>query len=367
MSLIDEVKSRSQEIKTDSYSMSINEIVSLYKEDELLLRPEFQRHFRWTPEQKSRFIESVLLGIPIPPIFVGQEESGKWELIDGLQRVSTLLHLMGELKDEDGTKKEPLVLSKPKLLPSLEKNAWIGQEKDGVYEIPVDIKLKLKRARLDINIIIETNSSVAKYELFQRLNTGGSFATDQEIRNCLLIMVNKEFYKWFLSLKDDENFMNAISVSERLLDEQYELELATRFLVFRKINADDIPRIGDLASFLDDEIIKTAQDSTFNCPLEKEIFRKVFAKLHDVLQDEAFRRYDRRKKKVVGPFIISVFEIMALGLGYHYNNIDKITNDDIIRIHRSIFANPKPLSVSGMSAATRLAQTIRIGRESFNG
>jgi uncharacterized protein with ParB-like and HNH nuclease domain len=119
MSLLEEINAKSKEIATDSYSMSINELVSMYKEGDLMIRPEFQRHFRWSEEQKSRFIESLLLGIPIPPIFVEQDGKGKWELIDGLQRVSTILSVMGELKDETG-KIEPLVLSKTKFLPSLE-------------------------------------------------------------------------------------------------------------------------------------------------------------------------------------------------------------------------------------------------------
>ena len=364
MGLVEEVKEKSQEIKTNSYSMSVNEIASLYKEGDLTLRPEFQRHFRWSLEQKSRFIESVLLGIPIPPIFVGQDENGKWELIDGLQRISTLLNFMGELKNENNEKIKPLVLSKPKLLPSLENNTWVQQ--DDAKELPLEIRLKLKRARLDINIILENNDSSAKYELFQRLNTGGSLATSQEIRNCLLIMVNKQFYTWFLSLGNDENFINSISLSDRLIDEQYEFELITRFLILKRKNIVEIPKIDDISSYLDDEIIKLATDCTFDYKQEEEIFRNVFKKLYTALQDECFKKYDTKKNKTVGAFIISVFEIMALGLGFNYGIIDKITNENIVRIHHDLFADPVPLNVIGMRASTRLGITIKTGRELFS-
>ena len=364
MGLIEDVKEKSQEIKSDSYSMSVNELASLYKEGDLTLRPEFQRHFRWTLEQKSRFVESVLLGIPIPPIFVGQDENGKWELIDGLQRVSTLLNLMGELKDENNKKIKPLVLSKTKLLPSLEKRSWVLQ--DNALELPSEIKLKLKRARIDINIILENNKGSAKYELFQRLNTGGSLATNQEIRNCLLIMVNKKFYNWFLSLKDDDNFINTISLSERLIDEQYELELITRFLVLKNVNTELLSKIEDLSSFLDEEIIKIAMSKRFAYKQEEEIFKTVFEKLNNALQDEVFKKYDEKKQKTVGSFIISVFEIMALGIAYHYDKIRKITNKDIVRIHHNIFSKEKPLDVIGMRASTRLGITIKTGRDRFN-
>lgn len=72
-SLLEQVKKQSKTIATDSYSMSVGELLGMYKEKELILRPEFQRFFRWSDAQKSRLIESVLLGIPLPSIFVSQK------------------------------------------------------------------------------------------------------------------------------------------------------------------------------------------------------------------------------------------------------------------------------------------------------
>jgi hypothetical protein len=77
-------------IRTDGYSMSIGEWISLYERSEIDIHPEFQRFFRWSPKQKSRLIESILLGIPIPQIFVAQREDGVWDVVDGLQRLSTI-------------------------------------------------------------------------------------------------------------------------------------------------------------------------------------------------------------------------------------------------------------------------------------
>jgi uncharacterized protein with ParB-like and HNH nuclease domain len=76
MSLQNEIDLKIKEISTDGYPMSIGEIISLYKENEMDIHPEFQRFFRWTIEQKSRLIESILLGIPIPSVFVAQREDG---------------------------------------------------------------------------------------------------------------------------------------------------------------------------------------------------------------------------------------------------------------------------------------------------
>src|SRR4051794_34994136 len=98
MSLKSEVDSKRREISADNLSMSIGEILNLYKDHELDIHPEFQRVFRWGKQQKSRLIESLLLGIPLPPIYVAVSEEGVWEVIDGVQRLSTIFEFMGDLK-----------------------------------------------------------------------------------------------------------------------------------------------------------------------------------------------------------------------------------------------------------------------------
>jgi hypothetical protein len=364
VNLIEEIKKESQEIATDSYSMSIGELVSLYKEGEINIRPEFQRYFRWTSSQKTRLIESILLGIPVPPIFVQQNSDGKWELIDGLQRVSTFLELMGELKDGKGNKKGPFVLTKTKHLPSLQGCSWINRQ-DSKKELPEEVRIKIKRARIDVNIVLEKiDNATVKYELFQRLNTGGSLATEQEIRNCLLSMTNNKFYLWILSLKDNDDFITSTNLSERLIEEQYDVELLCRFFVLKRIELSELSQIDDLSSFLDDKIISLAQDPLFDLSLEKDVFAEVFSKLNAALTENAFKKYDTKKQKAVGSFLISVFEIMALGLGYHYDKINAISNEDIVQAHQSIFSGKSSIS-TGMRASSRLSKTVKTGRALF--
>jgi len=95
----------------------------------------FQRLFRWNIGQKSRLIESLLLGIPLPSIFVFEKESGSWEPIDGLQRISTVLEFMGKLRDPDGGLAPPSILEGTKYLRSLRNAVW---EASGlISEVPV--------------------------------------------------------------------------------------------------------------------------------------------------------------------------------------------------------------------------------------
>ena len=153
MSLDQEIKARRAEIHSDGYPMSIGELINLCRDDELDLHPAFQRFYRWSAEQKSRLIESMFLGIPIPSIFVSQREDGVWDVIDGLQRLSTILELVGELRKEDGRKLPPLVLKKTRYLPSLEGKKWEDEDPD--LAIGSANQLIIRRSKIDVKIILQ--------------------------------------------------------------------------------------------------------------------------------------------------------------------------------------------------------------------
>ena len=111
-----EVEKTKNSLSTDRLDMSFGEIMSMYEREEIIIDPAFQRLFRWSNEQQTRFIESLVLGIPIPPIFVAETREGKWELVDGLQRISTVLSFFGLLKTTPD--KNKWTLSEGKLVPS---------------------------------------------------------------------------------------------------------------------------------------------------------------------------------------------------------------------------------------------------------
>lgn len=160
--LSDKIKELKKEIVSDSYSMSIGELISLYNDEELDIHPRFQRLFRWSSYQKTRFIESILLNIPIPPIFVSQNEEGVWDVIDGVQRLSTIFQFVGKLKDQYGNTVDKLVLEGTKALPELEGLYW---EADSPFEsvLPKDVKLDFKRSRIVVNIVKkESDTSCSK-------------------------------------------------------------------------------------------------------------------------------------------------------------------------------------------------------------
>ena len=198
MGLDQEIMERRAEVRSDGYAMSIGELINLYRDGELDIHPEFQRFYRWSSEQKSRLVESILLGIPIPSIFVSQREDGVWDVIDGLQRLSTIFELVGELRDSYGRRIPALTLSRTKYLPSLEGKRWKG-DSDSSTIGPAN-QLLIRRSKIDVKIILRESSESTKYELFQRLNSGGTKLSSQELRNAILVMVNPETYRWIDNL-----------------------------------------------------------------------------------------------------------------------------------------------------------------------
>ncbi|MFI8146340.1 DUF262 domain-containing protein, partial [Acinetobacter sp. ABJ_C5_2] len=95
--LVTIIEEKVSKIHTTHLDVSFNEILDMYQSNELNISPDFQRLFRWSNGKQSRFIESLILEMPVPPIYVIELDDGKYELIDGLQRISSYLHLRGEL------------------------------------------------------------------------------------------------------------------------------------------------------------------------------------------------------------------------------------------------------------------------------
>jgi len=365
MNLEDEIREKSQEIATESLSMSVGELASLYKDGELDIHPEFQRYYRWTLEQKSKLIESLLLGIPIPPIFVSQTEKGRWDVVDGLQRMSTIFQLLGILKKDDTNLVEPLVLTKTKYLANLEGKSWDAEEE--MNALPDSAKLIIKRSRIDVKIVLNKSDAASKYELFQRLNTGGSLATDQEVRNCILIMANHSFFSWLQDLGNYPSYKKCLPLSEKSLVEQFDLELIVRFMVLRRLGAEDLVNIGDLGPFLTEKIVALATSHGFDPKEEEEIFKKTFSLLAESLGEDSFKKFDLEKNRTGGPVLISFFEVIAIGLAFWINSSGySISNEEVVEKHHSL---QDRLSVtatgSGVSASRRIPTTVKLGRELF--
>lgn len=319
MSLDIEIASARQEIVSDGYDMSVGELINLYKDNEIKIHPEFQRLFRWDTTRKTRFIESLLLALPLPPVFVYQGVDGVWELIDGLQRLSTILEFVGVLREESGELRAPTALEGTRFLPSLVNKRWTPSADEADDGIGAPQQLQIKRARMRVEILKQESDPQAKYELFQRLNTGGENLSEQEIRNCVGVMLNPEFQKWLLQLAANVDFLTTIDQTEVAIERQAQVELAVRFFAFRNVAYK--PGL-DVHEYLDDALVKMATDVDFNLPAEAALFARTFAILNSSLGGLAFKRWNGTD--FGGKFLMSVFEVVALGVSINIDAIDAL-------------------------------------------
>ncbi len=365
MTLQKEIDNARGEIRTDGYPVSIGEWISIYERRELDIHPEFQRFFRWTVRQKSRLIESILLGIPIPQVFVAQRADGVWDVVDGLQRLSTIFQFVGVLRDENGNPVPQLALEATTYLPSLAEKKW-DDEANPSESLTQAQRLLIKRAKIDVSIILKESGESTKYELFQRLNTGGSQLSDQELRSSIIVMLNKEFYWWMKSLAEDQNFQDCVALTEKALEEQYDLELVLRFLVFRTMPARDLVNLGDIGEFLTDKARALAMDRSFDRQGEQEAFRRTFELLRASLANDSFRRYEIQRKRFSGGFLLSAYEAVALGLGHAHRSVS-ISPEDLSERIKNIWSDPDftGSSGSGVRASSRVPKIIPFGRRLF--
>jgi hypothetical protein len=365
MSLQDEIDRVRGEIRTDGYAVSIGEWISLYEKNEVDIHPEFQRFFRWTPEQKTRLIESILLGIPIPPIFVAQRDDGVWDVVDGLQRLSTIFQFVGILQKEDGSRWDPLVLQPTKYLPTLEGKKW-EDTYDQANSFTSAQRLVVKRTALGVSIILKESYGDAKYELFQRLNTGGTPLSPQEVRNSILVMLNRDLYQWMRELANDDAFRDVVALTDRAIEEQYDMDLVVRYLVFRTLPEAELRNIGDMGEFLTDRVMAFARDGV-DKEREAESFRTTFRVLREFVGSDAFRRYDGVRQKFLGGFLVSAFEVVALGIGHNFERYREEPPNDLRPKVIDIWGNPvfTDNSGSGVRASSRVPFTIPLGRQLF--
>jgi hypothetical protein len=358
-SLEEQINSARQSISSDGYPMSIGELTNLYKEGELIIRPEFQRFFRWNEDQKSRLIESLLLGIPLPSIFVAQQQGGKWELVDGLQRVSTILQLQGVLKDSP-----PLQLLPTKYLPALDGKVW--EDSDPAKSLSEAQRLDIKRSKIDVKIIKRESSRQTKFDLFQRLNSYGTTANAQEVRSALMVAVSADAFSWLEKLASSKHFRICTQFSERLLEERYDLEIALRFLVLhnRPESGLRLTSLRDFSQVLDNESVRIAEEYPKNARKLERVFTKTFEIVASNGGDLVFKKWDPRRKEFIGSFLNTAFEIFGLGLGYCIaNRLSHRT--DLLNLVIETWAKPKFSSgfATGRSTEARLAEFVPLGRE----
>ncbi len=163
----------------DTFDIQLQQLLTMLTDRQIWVAPAYQRQFRWDNERCSQLIESLILGIPIPNLFMATNKDNTWEVVDGLQRLSAIVKFAGtdELRDRLELKGGPLELEG--LLKLSKFNGYTFEA------LPSHIQLHVKTRPLKVVTLNDKSDTVVRFDLFERLNTGGIILTKQEIRACV--------------------------------------------------------------------------------------------------------------------------------------------------------------------------------------
>ncbi len=364
INLRDEIIEKRGEIYTNQMTMSVGELISLYTDEEINLEPAFQRVFRWTEQQETNFIESILLGYPIPAIFVLQREDGIWDVIDGVQRLSTIYHFVGILKNsEDGSVYPPLKLEKSKILTSLENKYFNAKDKS--ESLDNASRIDFKRSIIPVIIMKHNSGERSKFELFKRLNTGGSHLSDQEMRNALILMSNETVYNKLSEYCEHDYYQSFLNLSYTKYETRMDMDILTRFLIMRNYkNIEAVKNSEDINEFMDTAICDIISDKNYSIEEDIFIFDKLIKFLSDNISDDyGFKVYNQNEKRYKGGFNWVVFETIVWGITVVNDfSILDTHRDEILNTIKSIKGTGEFVKSMGKSNV-KVIQRLKLAKE----
>ena len=252
-------------VDVDHFDITTRELVRMVEEKELERAPAYQRKFRWTEADESRLIESLFLGLPVPSVFVATNPNSTWEVVDGLQRLSTLVHFLSSSKNVLGS----IGKTAPLRLQGLEKLS----EFNGLTlaELSSPLQLAFGKRSLRVTALSDKSDYHVRFDMFERLNTGGVALSHQEVRACIF---RGKFNQLLVELASYGSFQKLVKLQSRRLNDGTREELVLKFFAYLK-NRHNFD--GAVTSFLNDFMAQASES------FDETAGRKLFTTVVDSL------------------------------------------------------------------------------------
>ncbi|HMN18420.1 MAG TPA: DUF262 domain-containing protein [Ignavibacteriaceae bacterium] len=342
---IEEVEESSTEELQKIVSYNVANTVEVLKlkvdNDEINLKPEFQRDFVWDINRASLFIDSLIIGLPIPSIFLGKsKEDENYIVIDGQQRLKSAYYYMTGKFISDETES----IFSLRNLKGRDWNNLTYAELDDKY------KKRIRNAVLNTTIIEDINSKpLVVHDLFHRLNTGGMPLTDQEIRNCVYTGI---FNKQILELNKNASWRKLLdkeTPDKRLRD----AELILRFFALLHGVQSYSP---SMKLFLS-EYQKENKNNTGFIESNADIFEKTVNIILNEIGEKAFKTTRSINKSICDSLMVSIAQILQSGkqLKDVKTNYQRLIQDEDYRRYVT----------SGTSGESRVKGRIDLARNYF--
>jgi len=282
---------------------TIFELLRKYDKGKLIIEPDFQRNVVWKPDQKSKFIESVILNFPLPPWYLNQTKEGKLIIVDGLQRTTALHEFVND----------KFKLSGLEALTKLN-----GSTFSELKKLPGDYQTRIEDKKLNIYLIKPSVPVKVVYDIFKRINTGGTRLERQEVRNCIFSGKSSKLLK---QLSEKEYFIKAIDngVSpERMKDR----EVILRYLAFKLFDYEKDYE-GDMSDFVEKAMKKINLIDDLEIELLKNDFERVMNLTFEFFGPKNFRLPSGKNR---GKINIAIFESVC----YFFSKM----SDEFLQYHK---------------------------------
>lgn len=330
-------------IRVDAKVFSVRNMIDMINDGDLQLAPDFQRRQVWTQKQKSRLIESLLLHIPLPAFYFSADDDGKMLVVDGLQRLSAIYDYVKSSKN--GYKLDRLeYLQKEvgkKYFKEIEGTRWAR---------------RIYNTQILANVVDPQTPSKVKFDIFKRINTGGSPLNAQEIRHCMSKKRSRNFLK---QLAASEEFNNATNNNLREHVRMVDREVILRFCAFRIIESieKDYAPIKTMNSFLTE--ISRIIDTELSDETLKQLaieFKRAMLNAQKLFGSHAFRKWLPNSYKSY-PINRALFETWGNALADYEWQTLKPYRAAIIKAAREMMLNDNEF-LSAISTSTSTASKV---------
>ena len=313
-----EIPKEVRKLRTQAYDKSVSDIIRSIRDGDLMLDPDYQRNYVWDNKKASLLMESILLNVPIPVIYVSEDEDSKWSVVDGLQRLYSLYRFFSNEFRLIGLE----VLTELKGLTYLKLNPKASRI--------------LNNGILRIIVILQESHPEIKYDIFQRLNQSPIKLTEQELRNCLY---RGSFINMLKDLRSNEKFLKCVGFKgpqKRFLDAELILRYFALADSFNLEKGEVKGYLSKMKTFLNSYIEKHKSATPKEITQFEKRFEDTIDKVHFVFGERAFRKVvdpEGNKDALLNRALMDV--IMVSFERFCLDDI-KRKKDDILKLYASL-------------------------------
>lgn len=317
-------------VSFDSYDITVRQLYDMICDEMIDIAPEYQRHFVWDEVRQSQLIESLFLGIPIPSLFMATNKDSTWEVIDGLQRLTTIINYIGSKDVIEKVNPNCVKLR----IASLDKID--GLNNTFYEELPKSMQTMFQTRPVRVTVLNDKSDFGLRYDLFERLNTGGVILHPQEIRNCVYIGDFNDFLK---ECATHEGFRKVVKTTKTAERQGSFEELVLKFFAYHEKRNDFVHGVKD---FLNEYMAE--KTISFK---DKKTLRKLFDSTFDFLAANLPDGIVRGNRKNVTPLVlfeaisIGVADAIGSGIKINIKKLNNLLDDENLKALTSGATNSK--------------------------